>query len=215
MSGPEDPMSVFAPGSDAAFGRSEPQFLVVGRVSRPHGLRGELRVEIHTDYPERFAVYKQLYVGPSFVPYKIKKHRFHHGRVLLTLEGVDDRTKAEALQGQWVWIAIEDAIPLQEGEYYLHQVLGLQVTTVEGEALGRVTEVIETKANDVYVVQGTQGEVLLPAIPQVIVKVDVQAGQMTVRLLDGLRPPPRPALSEAKGLREGGASAPGGGGAGV
>jgi 16S rRNA processing protein RimM len=186
MSGHQAQTPAFSPGSDVAFHPSEPQFLAVGRVLRPHGLRGELRVEIHTDYPERFALYRQLYLGSAYVPYRLEGHRFHQGVVLLTLEGIDDRNKATALQGQWVWIAMDDAVPLEEGEYYLHQVLDLRVITVDGEELGWVAEIIETGANDVYVVHGARGEILLPAIPEVIVKVDVQAGKMTVRLLDGL-----------------------------
>jgi 16S rRNA processing protein RimM len=181
------------PGSDAGQASSEPAFLAVGRILRPHGLKGELRVEIKTDYPERFATHKRLYLGytrwPSstYVPYRLQGHRFHKGAVLLRLEGIDDRTQAEAFREQWVWVPIEEAVPLEEGECYLHQVLNLRVVTVEGEDLGQVTEIIETGANDVYVVQGASGEILLPDTEEVVLKVDVPAGQMTVRLIEGLR----------------------------
>ncbi|MBN1933642.1 MAG: 16S rRNA processing protein RimM [Anaerolineae bacterium] len=153
---------------------------------RPHGVHGELRIEVITGYPERFGVYKQVFVGDAHVPFKIKAHRFHKNCVLLTLDSIDSRTLAEPLRDQWLWISIDDAIPLQEGEYYVHQVLDMQVITVDGEALGRITEIIETGANDVYVVQGARGEILLPAIPDVIVRVDVPGRQMTVHLLEGL-----------------------------
>ena len=86
-----------------------------------------------------------------------------------------------------VWIALEDAVPLEEGEIYLHQMMGLRVVTVDGEDLGSVTEIIETGANPVYVVRGSQGEILIPDTDQVIQSVDLTAGLVTVRLIEGLR----------------------------
>jgi 16S rRNA processing protein RimM len=161
--------------------------LAIGRVLRPHGVRGELRVEIHTDFPERFGVYRQVYLGSDYTRYEITGHRFHQDRVLLKLGGVGDRTAADALRGHWVYIAMEDAMPLAEGEVYLHDMLGLRVTTVEGEELGEVVDLIETGANLVYVVRGLQGEILIPDIPDVIETIDLEAGELTVRLIEGLR----------------------------
>jgi 16S rRNA processing protein RimM len=106
--------------------------------------------------------------------------------VLLKFEGVDDRTQAETLRGQWVWLPIEEAVPLEEGECYLHQLLHMRVVTEDGEELGEVVDLIETGANMVYVVRGTRGEILVPDIKEVVVDVDVGARQITVRLLDGL-----------------------------
>jgi 16S rRNA processing protein RimM len=175
---------------------SEPRFLAVGRVLRPHGVRGELRVEVHTDHPERFALYKRLYLGPagpggemeaSGVAYLLQSHRFHSGLVLLKLEGIDDRTRAEAYRDLWVWIAVEDALPLPEGEFYLHQMLHLQAVEEDGEELGEVVEIIESSAHPVYVIRGPRGEVLVPDIDEVILQVDVVAGRMVVRLPEGLR----------------------------
>ena len=206
-------------GSSGELSPSEPKFLAVGRVLRPHGLQGELRVEIHTDYPERFALRKRIYLGPAetsphrtwdpcetqgndsatgscgrttsdpcaYIPYALEGCRFHQSTVLLKLKGIDDRHRAETLREQWVWIPIEDAVPLEEGECYLYQVLGLRVVTVDGEELGKVTEIIETGANLVYIAQGVQGEILLPDTDEVIVQVDVPAGQMIVQLIEGLR----------------------------
>jgi 16S rRNA processing protein RimM len=150
-------------------------------------VRGEVRVAIHTDFPERFAIYRRLYLGPRHTLYHLAGHRFHQNRVLLKLEGVDDRDAAEALRGQWVQIATADAIPLKEGEVYLHQILAMRVVTDDGEHLGEVADIIETGANPVYVVRGLQGEILIPDIPDVVLQIDVATGQMTVRLIDGLR----------------------------
>jgi len=181
------PVSHAAQGSDEGSIPSEPAFLAVGRVLRPHGVRGELRVEIHTDFPERFGIYRQVYLGPGYVPYEIEGHRFHQGRVLLKLREVIDRTAAEVLRGQWVYIAVEDTVPLAKGEVYLHQMLGLRVETVENEDLGEVVDLIETGANLVYVVRGVQGEILIPDIPNVIEAIDLEAGKLIVRLIEGLR----------------------------
>ena len=98
----------------------------------------------------------------------------------------NDRNQAEMLRDQWVWISIADAAPLEEGEVYLHQMLHLRVVSAEGEPLGQVTEIIETGANYVYVVRGARGEILVPDTPEVVLDVDAEARQMTVRLIDGL-----------------------------
>ncbi len=182
-----NPVSHVTQGSDEVQSPSEPAFLVIGRVLRPHGVRGELRVEIHTDYPERFAVYRRLYLGPEHTFFQLEGHRFHQDKVLLKLAGVDDRNAAGALRGQWVQIAAADAVPLAEGEVYLYQILAMRVLTVDGEDLGEITDIIDTGANAVYVVRGLQGEILIPDIPDVVVQIDVAARQMTVRLIEGLR----------------------------
>lgn len=165
---------------------SEPRFVVVGRVLRPHGVRGELRVEILTDYPERLPSHRVLYIGPEPTPYQVEGIRFHRGAALIKLAGCDDRNAAEELRGQWVQIPIEAAVPLEEGEYYHFQVVGVEVVTTEGEPLGRVAEVIETGANDVYVVHGPRGEVLIPAIEDVVRELDLEARRMIVEILPGL-----------------------------
>jgi 16S rRNA processing protein RimM len=185
--GRHHPVSEATQGSGEGSTPPEPAFLAIGRVLRPHGVRGELRVEIHTDYPERFGVYRRVYLGSDHTAYQISGHRFHQGRVLLKLREVTDRTAAEELRGQWVYIAMEDALPLAEGEVYLHDMLGLRVLTVEGEELGEVTDLIETGANPVYVVRGMQGEILIPDIPDVIEKIDLEAGELIVHLMEGLR----------------------------
>ncbi len=182
----DQPLSPISTLSGSGAAASEPEFLAVGRVLRPHGVHGELRVEVHTDDPERFGVYPQVYLGDSLTRYRIKKYRLVQGAVLLFLHGIHTRDQAEQLRDQWIWIARADAMPLAEGEYYTYQVLGMRVVSDEGLELGQVTEILETGANDVYVVRGLRGEILLPVIAQVIVNVDLQTRQMTVHLLDGL-----------------------------
>lgn len=169
----------------------EPRYLVVGRVLRPHGVRGEVRVEIVTGYPERLGQHAAFYLAHPNSPeavrrYAVERLRLHRDVALLKLEGCDTRNAADDLRGMLVQIPIEDAVPLEEGEYYLYQVVGVQVETEDGEQLGQVIEVLDTGANDVYVVQGPRGEVLLPAIKDVVLELDLDARRLVVRLMPGL-----------------------------
>lgn len=167
--------------------RPEPHYLMVGRVSRPHGLLGELRVECLTDYPERLARLETLYIGDDLRPYKPLNVRMHQGVILLTVEGCTDRDTADTLRGQPVHIARADAVPLEEGEFYHFQVVGLAVETEAGEVLGEIAEVFTAPgANDVFVVHGPRGEVLLPVIPDVLRQIDFEAQRVVVHLLPGL-----------------------------
>ncbi len=164
-----------------------PHYLAIGRVLRPHGIRGELRVEILTDFPERVGELRYVYVGARHRRYRLQSVRPHRGALLIKLEGCDDRNAAELLRGALIQVALEDAVPLEEGEYYHFQLLGVQVETEAGEPLGEVSEVLSTPgANDVYVVHGPRGEVLLPAIQDVVLELDVEAKRMVVHLMPGL-----------------------------
>ncbi len=165
----------------------EVSHLAIGRVVAPRGVRGELKIAIETGDPERFRRLHHVYLGEDLVPFKVRRGRLHRGQALLQLCGVEDRRTAEQWRDVWVYVAKEEAIPLEEDEYYDHQILGLQVVTVEGEALGHVTEVLHTGANDVYVAQGSDGEMLIPAIEDVIVRVDLDEDTLWVRPLEGWR----------------------------
>jgi 16S rRNA processing protein RimM len=164
---------------------------VVGQVLRPHGVRGEVRVKILTGYPERLEQHACFYLARPASPeavrrYPVEQLRLHQDVLLLKLGGCDDRNTADALRGMLVQIPAAEAVPLEEGEYYLFQLVGMQVETEDGEHLGRVTQVLETGANDVYIVQGSRGEMLLPAIEDVMVELDLESRRMVVRLTPGL-----------------------------
>lgn len=173
-------------GSDRQ--RSGPDFLVIGRIIKPHGIRGEVAVKALTDFPERFESITTVYVGDetSARRYTITATRPHKQGILCVFEAVSDRDAAEALRGLYLKIPIEEAMPLPADTYYHHQLIGLQVVTDTGLPLGRLADILETGANDVYVVHGSGSEVLLPATAEVIRSVDLAAGQMVVHLLDGL-----------------------------
>ncbi len=165
---------------------AEPRFLIVGQVRAPHGVRGEVRVQILTDFPERFRQGAEVWIGPEPRPYTIQQARFHEGDVLIKLVGLDDRDAVESFRGAEVSVPAEHAMPLPEDTFYVHQIVGLHVWTDEGERLGTVTEVLSLPANDVYVVDTAQGEVWLPAIADVVLNIDLEQRRMTVHLLPGL-----------------------------
>lgn len=158
---------------------------MVGRVLRAWGIRGDVKIAPFTDRPEDFTSYQSVFVGPQRKPYEVKSFRPYQGNWLLHLIGVESRNEAEALHGQEILIEMAQR-PRQEGEFFAREVIGLRVRTIDGEELGEVTEILVTGANDVYVVKGDRGEILLPARVEVIKGIDVEAGTMTIELLPGL-----------------------------
>lgn len=174
-------------GSGAPRRRPEPRYLAIGRVARPFGLHGELRVQLYTEYPEQLGRLHAVYLGSDVQPCQVESVRLHKGAALFKLAGIDDRTAAETLRGALVQIAREQAVPLEKDEYYEHQIVGMTVVEEDGTLLGRVTEIVSTGANDVYVVVGPDGELLLPAIESVILEIDLQLDQMVVHVMEGLR----------------------------
>lgn len=164
--------------------------MVVGRIIKPHGVRGEVRVELHTSDPARFKQLAAVHIGdPSAKPTAILSARQHQGVALLTFEGVADRDAAELLRDRWLYIPTEDAAPLEEGEYYLYQLEGLTVLDTEGRTLGKLQDVMETGANNVFIVRGPFGDILLPDIPDVVTDIDFDNGRMVVQLMPGLVDP--------------------------
>ena len=175
------------PEGGSADSSAEPRFLAVGRVIKPHGVHGEVRVEPMTARPERFGWLKDIYLGER-APRRVGvvSVRYHQGLVLLKLDGYTTRTEAEALRNELLQVPEEEAIPLEEGEYFLHQLLGLEVVTEDERSLGRLTEVLETGANNVFVIDGPDGQRLVPDIPDVVLAVDVDAGRIVIRPMPGL-----------------------------
>ena len=143
-------------------------------------------MQIITAYPERLPQIETLYVGPDYAPHRAETIRRHGSAMLIRFEGILDRESAEIFRDQLVYISIEDAVPLEDGEYYLFQLHGINVVTDDGETLGTLSDVLETGANDVYVIDTPDGELLLPAIPDVIKKVDIAGRVMIVHIIEGL-----------------------------
>jgi len=169
-----------------------PRYLAVGLIVGAHGLRGELKVQLLTDDPHRFGQLERVLLGVEDAepaPWPLASYRLHKGRALLQLEGCSDRTTAEALRGYLVQVPFAEAIPLEEGQYFEHQIMGLEVRTASGDCLGTVDEIIHTGSNQVYVVRGAGPdlhELLIPAISGVVLEVDLEAGWLVVELPQGL-----------------------------
>ena len=164
-------------------------FLVVGKLRHTHGLHGEILMEVITDFPERIRQGKILLIGENHLPMKVASRRVHASNLLLLFDGIDTPEEVGRLRNQWVYVPANDQPPLSEGEYYHHQLLGLRVASEDGIELGKITDILETGANDVYVIRSESGkEVLLPAIQSVILDIDLDKGQMLVHLIPGLLP---------------------------
>ena len=154
---------------------------------RPHGVRGELLLETLTDFPEHLDGVETVYLGEAAEPHPLLGVRLHRDQLLIRLANCPDREAAEVFRGQLVQIRVEAVAPPPPGRYYQYQLIGLAAVTDEGEPLGDVVDVIETGSNDVYVVQGETGELLLPALRSVIQSIDLESRRMIVHLIPGLR----------------------------
>lgn len=156
--------------------------LTVGTIGGPFGTVGEVKMRLLTDDPEHLTSVTRLYIGDEAKPYRLLGIRFHAGQALLHLQFVSTPEQAAALRGLPVRIAGRDSRPLAEGEFFLYQLLGLDAFDEAGARLGRVTDLLETGANDVLVVTPDDGpDHLFPNIPSVVLDIQPTAGRLTVR----------------------------------
>lgn len=165
------------------------QFFRVGVITSTHGVRGEVKVFPTTDDAARFKDLKKVLLdtGKERIPLEIQQVKFFKNMVILKFKGYDSINDIEIYKGKDLLIPREDAVKLGPDENFIADLIGLSVITDEGAALGQLVDVLQTGANDVYVVKTPQGkELLLPAIKQCILNVDLEAMQMTVHVLDGL-----------------------------
>jgi 16S rRNA processing protein RimM len=154
--------------------------VAVGRITRAHGVQGEVAVQVHTDVPGRFAPGSVLGLEDSR-SLTVESSRPHGDRVLVRFREVAGRDAAEALRGAYVFVAASELPPLPEGHFWPHEIEGCEVLTEEGRALGRVVEVLQGPANDVWVAEGAGGRTLVPAIREAVVSVDTTGGTIVVR----------------------------------
>lgn len=164
-----------------------PAWLVVGKIRRPHGVAGDVLVEVYTDFPDRFKPKAVVYAGENHIQLTIRRQRSHNDGILLGFNDYSTPEQVGRFRNQFLYVVEEDALELPEGEFYYHELLGLSVIDEDGESLGKVTEIMQTGANDVYVVTNNAGrEILLPAIAEVILDVDLVSKIIKVHLLPGL-----------------------------
>lgn len=174
---------------DAAgsIGPVEPAYVLIGRLQKSHGVRGEITLRVFSDFPERIRRGKTIYIGADFQTCKITGTRWKNDLLLLKLEGFDSPESVRELVGKEIFSAVKDLPSLSEGRYYHHQLIGMRVFEGE-EDLGVLAAIMETGANEVYIIDQADGqELLIPAIPEVILKVDLEQKRLEVRLLEGLR----------------------------
>ncbi len=165
------------------------QYLRVGVIASTHGLKGEVKVFPTTDEPERFRKLKKVFLdtGKEYLPLKIKSVKFFKNQVILKFDEFQDINEVEKYRGKDLLIDREQALPLAENENFIVDLINMNVYDEEEQRLGTLTDVLQTGANDVYVVETEEGkEILLPAIPSCILEVDVEAAKMIVRIPEGL-----------------------------
>lgn len=160
--------------------------LIVGKVVRPHGITGELKVYLAPEYRGALEGLARVYLNDTEHAYRVLSCRAHQDAILLRLEGITTRNAAEAVRGARVIIAVAELPELPPGSYYAHQLIGLRVLRDNGEVIGELSEVLATGSNDVYVVKTGSGELLLPALESVVRAIDLCAGTMTVVVPEGL-----------------------------
>lgn len=165
----------------------EPLYLSVGFLRRPHGVKGEIIMDLHTDFPERMKKGRKLFVGEEYQPMTLTGVRPHQAGLLVKFKDVETPEEAGKYRNQWVFVKKSDVPPLADGQIYQHELIGFRVVDENNIPLGELVEILETGANDVYVVKTDSGkELLLPNIPAVVLDLDAGARLMKVHLLDGL-----------------------------
>jgi 16S rRNA processing protein RimM len=173
----------------------DPRFLVVGHLNKPHGTKGEIFAWPLTDHPESvYAPGVDLLLGdaegrepdPELGSVRIEDVRPFRNGYLLSLDGVYDRNAAESLRGRYLLRPIESLPPLEEGELFYHQLLGMQVVTKNGEQVGEIVEVYELRPAHMLEVRGPEGDVMIPYLSHIVVEVDREARRMVIDPPEGL-----------------------------
>ena len=161
----------------------------VGGIANTHGIRGEVKVFPMTDDPQRFLDLDtvKLDTGKGYLELEIEHVKFFKQFVIVKFKGIDNINDIEKYKGKGLWITREQAVELEEDEYFIADLIGVEVFDEDGKALGKVKDVIQTGANDVYIVEMKDGgEVLLPAIKECILSVDMEEQRMEVHMMEGL-----------------------------
>ena len=163
--------------------------LQVGVISSTHGVRGEVKVFPTTDDVTRFRQLKKVYLdtGREMLPLEIQNVKFFKQFAILKFKGIDNINDIEKYRGKSLRIDREDAVDLDEDEYFIADMIGMKVYTEDGSEFGTLKDVMETGANDVYIIDSLEhGEVLIPAIRECILDVDMDEERMTIHLMEGL-----------------------------
>ena len=167
----------------------EKDFLPIGKVVKPHGVKGRIKVEYFGEDLGHFSFYREIFIKDQVArlqAFEILEVAFQPPHLILRLKGIGKREEVEPLVGKEILIKRNSLPDLEEGEYYWFDILGMTVETINGKTIGRVKEIFSTRANDVYVVEGRRKEIFLPAREEVIQSIDIQKGRMKVIRMEGL-----------------------------
>ena len=175
----------------------EPIYLVVGYLRRAHGVRGEMVMEVHTDFPERLTPKTKVFVGGDYQPMTIAAVRGHGEGLLVKLEGLDTPEATSRYRNQLVYVTAADRPKLPEGRYYYHELIGFDVVDEEQNSLGKLSEIMQTGANDVYVVVRPDGsEILFPVVSSVVLSIEREHRLIRVHVPEGLIEDPEAGLGD-------------------
>jgi 16S rRNA processing protein RimM len=163
--------------------------ITIGKAVKPFGVKGEMKIESLTDFPERFKDLRRVYlVSPAGKEFtcEVRSVRYAGGAPYLLFGDYDSPEKAKALNGWLIKVPEEEAVPLPEGSYYWFELIGMEVVSESGEKLGTIVEVFETGSNDVYVMKRGRKETYIPATKEIVKQVDRKTKRMVIHIVDGL-----------------------------
>jgi 16S rRNA processing protein RimM len=166
-----------------------PDYIHVGQITRPHGLHGDVRVQPMTEDPDRFQVLERIFLSHDDmdrVPFHVTDVKNGHKFVILHLEGIDSIEDAEKWRNAWVQIPRQECPPLPEGRHYYFELVDMTVVTTDGRIVGQVDDIQSYPAHDIFVVRTDDHQYLIPNVPSIVVKIDVENGKMVIDPIDGL-----------------------------
>lgn len=161
------------------------EYLQVGKISNVHGLNGEVKVIALTDDIKRFGELDGVYMGMDKDYFEIEKVSYQKGQAIIKFKGISSLAEAEDKINSFLWVKTEEA-KRPEGAYFLFEIIGLEVYDVSGNYVGKVKDVLQPGANDVYVVKNGESEYLIPGVKEIVVKIDLDEKKMTIDPLEGM-----------------------------
>ena len=163
------------------------KFTAIGKITSTHGIKGDVKIYPLTDDPDRFFKLEKLFVGEIkelVIPQEVKLHK---GMVLLRFKGMEDINQAIRYRNQYVYVLDEDRVKLPDGRYFISDLLGCEVIDTSGNMIGNITDVLQSAANDVYVIHDGKGkEFLIPAVEKFVVSVDITNKKVVVDPIEGM-----------------------------
>lgn len=163
---------------------AEPEYITIGMIVSLWGLQGHVKVIVETDFPQRFASTSRIYIDRQETV--IDEAAWHKGNAIIKLQGVGTEQDAEPMVGHVIEIHRSQLFSLEDDEYFHFQLIGLNVITTEGDAIGTITEILSMASADVYVIKGNNGEILVPATDEIIKSINLEQGLMVIEPMDGL-----------------------------